>query len=130
MKNLFLLLAMLLQFSCSEAEKTTCDNYCDMKVIAAATDAENKLCEVHENELALYEAKCINICTEVLEYVVDPAEQKDAKTCLKCIYENTTEPSFNNIQEAREACYIPCNNLGGYQFFFSFFISDPVWDCR
>jgi hypothetical protein len=115
--------------ACAEQKPTTCDEYCDMKTLAVEQDALNQLCEVSEKNLNEYEDNCVNDCSEVLKYMVDKAEQKDAKGCLKCLYDSVEEPSWQNINVAREECYATCNNLGTYQFFFSFFISDPVWDC-
>jgi hypothetical protein len=115
--------------NCSASEPSTCDNYCDMRSEAAIQDAEYKLCGVYPSSLEQFEDKCDTTCNQVLEYMVDKAEQKDAKTCLDCIIENTTEPSQRNMLEATEECFEICNTLGNYQFFFSFYVSPPQWDC-
>lgn len=116
--------------ACDKQEETTCDSYCDMQSSAASQDAINKLCEVSFDAQALYESKCIDSCTEVLDYVVDPEEQEDASKCLMCIVSNTLNPSEKTIRESKEICFKECNGLGGYQFFFSFFVSPPNWDCN
>lgn len=115
--------------ACSEQEKNICNDYCDIKVVAAEQDAINKLCKVSDSNLEFFGDKCDRTCGEILEYVVDPEERKDSSECLSCIVENTFEPSESHIAEAKEICFERCNNLGGYQFFFTFFISPPNWDC-
>jgi hypothetical protein len=100
-----------------------------MKTEAAIQDAENKLCSVYPSSLEEFEDKCLQSCSEVLTYMVDKKEQKGASDCLECLYTTTVEPSHQNINIAREECFEECNNLGGYQFFFSFFISEPEWKC-
>lgn len=116
--------------ACEKPNPTTCTLYCDMKTEAVSQDAINQLCEVPFENLAMYEAKCENNCSEVLEYVVDKEEQKDASSCLKCLYENIENPSWQGIVEVQEDCFEECNTLGGYQFFFSFYVSPPTWSCK
>jgi hypothetical protein len=101
-----------------------------MKTEAVTQDAASKLCEVSFENQSLYEAKCVNVCSDVLGYVVDAAEQKDASSCLVCLYESIEDPSWQGIAAAQETCYEECNTLGGYQFFFSFYVSPPQWSCK
>jgi hypothetical protein len=101
-----------------------------MMTEAALQDAENQLCTISNTVLDQFDLKCENACTEVLEYVVNTEEQPDATNCLKCITFNTTDPSKQHINEATEECYEICNTLGNYQFFFSFYVSPPNWDCN
>ena len=63
--------------ACSEQKENVCNDYCDIKVVAAEQDAINKLCEVSDSNLELFGDKCDRTCGEILEYVVDPEEQKE-----------------------------------------------------
>lgn len=129
MKYFVVCFVVIFQVACNKPDTTACVGYCEMKTLAAEQDAENKLCEVSEKNLDAYEDKCNEDCSEVLTYIVDKPVQKDAAGCLKCLYETVEEPSWQNINVAREECYAICNNLGTYQFFMSFFVSDPPWYC-
>lgn len=125
-----LVLGCLGILGCTEIrEDTSCNDYCDMKTEAASQDAVNQLCSVDEDDLSDFESKCNRDCSDALNYFVDKDEQDDASSCLRCYYEAIEEPSHRAIVEAQETCFIECNNLGSYQFFFSFFISPPTWDC-
>lgn len=115
---------------CDKPKDTVCSQFCNMRTDAVSQDAENQLCSVHDDNLAMYEAKCSNACSDVVNYFVDPAEQKDANSCLKCIVDNVSVPQERDFLAAKETCYEECNNLGGYQFFFSFYVSPPRWDCE
>jgi hypothetical protein len=119
---------VMFSFGCAEEQKTTCDNYCDLLTTAAYQDAEDKLCHAREEDLNRFEASCLNTCTDVLDYVVDKEERADADTCLKCIY-TKAEATEQGIAAAREDCFKICNTLGGYQFFYSFYVFPPWWDC-
>jgi hypothetical protein len=100
-----------------------------MSTEAVNQDAIDKLCEISDNQLNLYSNKCLESCDEVLTYLVDPEEQSGATTCLNCICDNVINPSERTIAEAREECFEICNTLGGYQFFYSFYVSPPDWRC-
>jgi hypothetical protein len=134
-KRLFLissatLFVVLIALACAEQELTICERYCDLSINAAIQDARDQLCEPYQSDLDRFEASCASSCYEVLEYVVDKSEKKDAEDCLKCIVEKTTTPREHNIDIAEETCFKVCNTLGGYQFFYSFYVFPPWWDCE
>ena len=129
MRTLVLLALVALSITGCEKPPTTCDNYCDMQIEAASQNAENKKCSVYPDALDDFEDNCLSTCNNVLNHVVQRRVREEADTCLKCIYTTVENPSSKSIAEAREECYAICNNLGGYQFFYTFYITQPAWDC-
>jgi hypothetical protein len=128
MKALLTILAALC-VCCDGDKRNSCDDYCDLKSSAAQQDAINQLCVVAKGEIEQYDAKCLNDCNEVFTYIVDSKEQGDLEKCLDCVIDTVTKPSSTDISRAKNECFVECNNLGSYQFFYSFFISDPKWNC-
>jgi hypothetical protein len=124
------MLLILITVACSEQEQSACDRYCDLSSKAAIQDAEDKLCEPYPSELNRFEASCDLTCYDVIEYVVDKPEKQDIENCLNCIVNNVATPREKEIKAAKETCFEICNTLGGYQFFYSFYVSPPWWDCE
>ncbi len=128
MKPLMIIPLIILSIGC-ETPPTICDNYCDMQIDAAYKNAELKQCSVYPYAMDDFEDNCDRTCTNVLEYVVEDKHKQDAEKCLTCIYSTIVEPSQKSIAEAREECFAICSTRGGYQFFYTFYISQPAWDC-
>ena len=129
MRNLVLSICFL-TFACATEERTVCDDYCDTRVIATEYDATVRECIVYDDDLDGFEDNCLNTCNTVLEHVVEDQHKHDAESCLRCLNRTIGQPSGENLSTVRETCYKECNTRGGKQFFFTFYISPPKWECN
>jgi hypothetical protein len=129
-----LFLSFILIFvACEKDDATiTCRRLCDDKKQASIYDAEVHQCSISKDVVAEYQAKCRADCSDVLEFIVDSKLRPEAVDCLDCLHDEIQpEPTIDGMAKARDGeCFPVCKERGAIQFFASFYITAPEWDCR
>lgn len=110
----------------------TCRRLCDDKTEASIYDAEVHQCSISKDAVAEYEAKCRTDCSDVLEFIVERKHRPEAVDCLDCLHDEVqAEPTVEALAQARDGeCFPVCKERGASQFFASFYVTAPEWDCR
>ncbi|MCU0663947.1 MAG: hypothetical protein MUC50_16675 [Myxococcota bacterium] len=109
----------------------SCVRWCDIKTQACVYSAEVHECSIASDVLSEYTRKCRSDCVEVLDYFVDDEYRPSTVDCLDCIYDEVKdEPTDAAIAQARDGvCYPLCKEPFADQFFYSFYVSPPEWEC-
>lgn len=127
-----LLVLSVTSTACDEDERgVVCRELCADKAEASTYDAQVHQCSVADDVLSDYVDQCRTDCVDVLNYFVDDRYRPETVDCLHCIHDEVSDaPTEAAIAEAKDGnCYPLCKEIGPGQFFTTFFISPPAWEC-
>lgn len=128
-----LLLALLAtSAACDEDEQdAVCRELCADRTAASTYDAQVHQCSIADDVLRDFVDKCRADCVDALNLFVEKPLRPETIDCLNCIHDEVSDaPTEAAIAEAKDGnCYPLCKEIGPGQFFTTFFISPPAWEC-